>query len=350
MKQVVRLIGVLLAGGAVGFGLWKLMGALPIAVWITGLTVIPTLIGLEMSFRPPSTPRAKGVYRTLFGVWAVASCVVAFLQFKQAKPVIPRLPQIAIETFSGLPEGMANNPHLRLNRLLVRNVNEVSIENFCSRLQLPEPIWATVETNQPPGTAIGWRPLTTKVAVNGTGSRSVIGPSSSVNFIYSPACFFPAGNRAQLSGFCEGGSSTGVWELTIDRLPPRSVASMMFLTTNEGEATNYIAFVKTAFTNDGATISTAAQGTTNGSVIIHSFTLAFIVHTNKTINPNEDWRLGTNELRFSLEGLFQYAADGKPGTQHFLLPIALDEPSRRLSCLPVQPNDGKWKRVMIEFQ
>jgi hypothetical protein len=47
---------------------------------------------------------------------------------------VPSLPQVKIETLPGLPEGMTNDPRLRLNRLIVRNVNEVSIFGFCSRL------------------------------------------------------------------------------------------------------------------------------------------------------------------------------------------------------------------------
>ena len=75
-----------------------------------------------------------------------------------------------------------------------------------------------------------------------------------------------------------------------------------------------------------------------------------IVHTNKDVNKNEDWRLGTNELRFSFEGVYQYVAAGKLENQHFLVPIAHDVTTRKLSSLPVQPDDGRWKRVMIEFQ
>jgi hypothetical protein len=108
--------------------------------------------------------------------------------------------------------------------------------------------------------------------------------------------------------------------------------------------------VRTAFTNDGATIAATTQGTTTGSVILHNLTIAMIVHTNKVRNPKEDWRLGTNELRFSFEGLYQYQAAGKPANQHFLVPITFDAKSRKLSSLAIQPNDGKWKRVMIEFQ
>jgi hypothetical protein len=290
VKKIFRLVCVGALGSVVFFGLWRGSGSIPLAVWVTVLTVVPTIVGFEMTITPPTTARAKVVYRVVLGAWAVATCVLAFVQFRQTRPLIPRLPLITVETLSGLPEGLAGNPHLRLHRLQIRNANDVAIEDFCSRFQLPEPLFATVETNRPPGTAIGWRPLVTKTTVSGTGNRSVIGPSSSVNFVYSPACFFPVGNRAQLSGFCERGDSTGVWELTIDKLPPNGVGSLMFLTSDDGDATNYISFAKTAFTNDGATFAACTQGTPDGSVIMHSSVLMFIVHTNKVLDPK---RTGT---------------------------------------------------------
>jgi hypothetical protein len=350
VKKVLKLIGMVAVGIATGFVLWKVLGNVPIVLWTTILGIVPTLIGIEMTFMPPTTPKAKSIYRIIFGGWAIATCVLAYLQYKEGKPQIPNRPEMTLETFSGLPEGMPNDPHLRLHRLLIRNANSLPLENFCSRLQLPEPIIATIEINKLPGTEINWRPLTTKVTINGTGNRSEIGPSSSVNYVYSPPCFFPAGNKAQLTGFFDGSDKTGVWELTIDKLPPHGVASLMFLTSNDDDATNYTTFVKTAFTNSGATIITTTQGTTNGSVIIHNLTIAMIVQTNKVPNPKEDWRLGTNELRFFFEGQYHYQAAGKPEAQHFLLPLKFDEENRRLSSLASQPNDGKWKRVMIEFQ
>jgi len=285
-----------------------------------------------------------------FGVWFVASLVIGILQYRDGKPVVPNRPQITIETFSGLPEGLTGNSHLRFHRLLIRNNNPIPIESFCSRLQLPEPIFATLETNRPAGTALNWHPLQRKVTINGTGNREVLGPSSSVENVYDAPCFFPHGNKAQLSGYFANAEQTGVWELTIDKLPPYGVASLLFLTSNEGQATNYIDFVKTAFIYDGATIWSATQGTTNGAIIIHNIGLAMIVHTNKVINTNEDWHLGTNELRFSFEGDYQYAASEKLETQHFLMPIIHDPTTRRLSSPAVQPDDGRWKRVMVEFQ
>jgi hypothetical protein len=347
---VSKIFAVVIFGIALAFLLRKAFANIPLVVWVAILTVVPTLGGLEMSIRPPATPKAKFFWRAAFGIWGVAICLLVYLQFWQTRPIIPRLPDIVVETVSGLPEGMQSNPHLRLHRLAIRNANDIPIENFCSRLQLPEPVYATFETNLPPGTSIGWRPLTTKVTINGSGSRSTLGPASSVNYLHSQPCFFPAGNRAQLSSYNDGNEMTGVWELTIDKLPPHGVASIMFLTSSSVEATGYLSFVKTAFTNDGATLSASTEGTTNGGFIMHNLTVALIVHTNKVINPKEDWHLGTNELRFSVEGIYQFAAEGKPGTRHFLVPLAFNEEQHTLASLAIQPDDGKWKRVMMEYQ
>lgn len=350
VKKTIKLAGVVVIGAAVGFMLWKMLGSVPIILWAAVLGVIPTLIGIEMTFKPPATPKAKGIYRIIFGIWAIATCVLAYLQYKRDEPQIPNLPQITIETFPGLPEGMTNNVHFRFNRLSIRNANDVAFENLCSRLQLPEPIYQTMETDSPPGTVIDWHPIITKATISGTGTHSVLGPNSTAHFVYSPPCFFPEGNKAQLTGFFDNGEKTGIWELTADKLPPHGVVSLLFLTSNDDNETNYITFVKTAFTNDGAHFETTMQRTADGSVDTRSLIIAMIVHTNKVPIPNEDWHLGSDELRFSFEGLYQYPAAGKLGTQHFLLPLAFDAKSRALSSLPIQPNDGKWKRVTIEFQ
>lgn len=350
MKSVSRWIGLAVLGGAVGLGLWKLLAGIPLLLWATILSAIPTLVGLQMTFTPPVTTRARRVYSGIFGVWFIASVVIGILQYRDAKPFVPSRPQIAIETFSGLPEGFVGNPHLRLHRLELRNNNPIPIESFCSRLQLPEPIIVTLETNQPPGAALTWHPLQRRVTIVGTGDRSVLGASSSAEFIFDTPCFFPRGNKAQLSGYFANAEPTGVWELTIDKVPPHGVISLLFITSTAAEATNYIEFVKTAFTNDGATVWSTVQGTTNGAVIVHNVGIAMIVNTNKSATTNANWRLGTNELRFSLEGNYQYSAAGKLESQHFLMPIVHDAIIRKLSSLPVQPDDGHWKRVLIEFQ
>lgn len=132
MKKTIKLAGVVVIGAAVGFMLWKMLGSVPIILWAAVLGVIPTLIGIEMTFKPPATPKAKGIYRIIFGIWAIATCVLAYLQYKRDEPQIPNLPQITIETFPGLPEGMTNNVHFRFNRLSIRNANDVAFKVFAA--------------------------------------------------------------------------------------------------------------------------------------------------------------------------------------------------------------------------
>jgi hypothetical protein len=151
-------------------------------------------------------------------------------------------------------------------------------------------------------------------------------------------------------GFSRFGEKTGVWELTIDRLPPRAAASVTFLTFDEHDATNYISLANTEFRTNGASISMSAQGTTNGEVMLHNLTTTLIVNTGKVINTSKDWRLGTNELRFSYEGEYWYPQEGKSGSQHFLVPLVFESTDRKISSLPARPNDGGWRRVILEFQ
>jgi hypothetical protein len=234
---------------------------------------------------------------------------------------IPALPLITIETLDGLPPECTNNQHLRLHRLTVRNPGDASIENFCSRLQLPEAISQTIETNTTVGAVIGWRPLIDKIIVKGTGGRTEgglwIGPTSKVTFVEHEMAFFPKYAKGEKMSLSRAGDLTGVWELTIDRLPPSSHASISFLTSNGPEGTNYLELA---------------------SVPLWS------------IAPNPQTTPDTNELRFSLEGEYQYPAEGKPGKQHFLVPIKLDADQRVLTSLPIQADNGQWHTVTLLFQ
>lgn len=143
---------------------------------------------------------------------------------------------------------------------------------------------------------------------------------------------------------------TGVWQLAIDKLPPHALVSLWFLTSDEGDATNYIALASTVFQTNGATIRTVTQGTTNGEIMLHSLTLTLIVQTNKVIDPKADWHLGTNELRFSFEGSYQYQLGEKRAEQYFLVPCSFDTNGRSISSLPIQSNAGRWRRVIIGYQ
>jgi hypothetical protein len=269
-------------------------------------------------------------------------------QYHLQHPKVPFI-EIAIQTIPGLPEGIQNNSHLRYHRILIQNPNQVEIGNFYGRLQLPEPIDTVIDTNIPPGVSINVEPILTRFSIIGTGNRKLLGPASTLRPLYPPAHFFP-GNRAQLTRYSDGSEATGVWQFSIDKLPPQSAVILSFLTSNEGDATNYIDLANYEFKTNGATISTTIQGTTNGNVLLHNLTIAMIVHTNKVIEPNEDWHLGTNELRFYFEGFYQYPTGEQLGNQQFLVPFVFDTNNRTISSLPIQKEDGKWRRVTIEYQ
>lgn len=234
---------------------------------------------------------------------------------------IPGLPQITLETLDGLPPECANNPHLRLHRLVVRNGSDANIETFCSRLQLPEPISQTIETNATIGAIVGWRPLVDKIIVKGTGGRTEggfwIGPTSKLTFVEQSMAFFPKYAKGEKGTTSRAGDITGVWELTVDRLPPGGHVSISFLSSNATEGTNFIDLA---------------------SVPLWS------------IPPNPQTTPDTNELRYSFEGEYQYRAESKPGRQHFLVPITFDANQRVLSSLPIQADNGHWRTVTLVFQ
>lgn len=241
------------------------------------------------------------------------------------------------------------NTNLRYHILEIRNPNDVEVDNFISRFQFPEPISSTIDTDLPPGTVIGWQPILTRYSITGIGSKSFLGPNSSRNILL-PVTYFFSGNRGQLTGYSDGGDRTGIWQLTINKLPSHGVVSISFLTDNEGDSTNYIALANTEFKTNGAAISTTMRGDGKGGSIIMNFTMAIIINTNYAVNPNEDWHFGTNWLQFYFEGLYQYPAAGNPGSQNFLVPFIFDANDRTISSMPIQARDGKWRRVTIEYQ
>jgi hypothetical protein len=85
-------------------------------------------------------------------------------------------------------------------------------------------------------------------------------------------------------------------------------------------------------------------------VMLHDCTIALIVNTNKIVKTNEDWHLGTNELRFMVEGTYQYREANRLDDQFFLVPLMFDATNRSISSLPIQRETGKWRVVMMEYQ
>ncbi len=232
------------------------------------------------------------------------------------------LPLIRIETLEGLPEGMTNDPNIRFNRLFVRNIGEFDINNLCSRLQLPEAIVSILQTNVSAGTLFGWRPLLDRLSVSGTGGRTEgglwIGPTSAVHFVETTPCFYyPGKARGQLGTVSRAGDFTGVWELTFDKLPPKGMVDILFLTSIAGRGSNYAGFC---------------------SVPLWASP------------PNPQSVPDTNEMRFFLEGEYRFQTDGNIAKQAFFVPIQFDSLQRRFSSLPTQHDISQWHPVTLLFQ
>ena len=245
---------------------------------------------------------------------------------------VPNLPYIKIETLNGLPiDGLpnreTNKQYLKLHRVRIRNVGEVEIDNFRSRLQIPEPIISTKEINQSIGTLVGWRSLKIEILTTGTAGRTAggmwLGPASTNYFLYPEMAFnpytapFPSdkGYRGQEVMIAGSGEVSGIWELTIDKLPPFGYASVLFFTSDSDAVTNYTKFADTPLWASPPNPSTIAD---------------------------------TNELRFYLEGEYQFQALNKPQKQYFLVPISFDAQSRKISSSEIQTNITHWHPVIIE--
>jgi hypothetical protein len=233
----------------------------------------------------------------------------------------PQSPHITIETLTGLPPEFDNNPNLRLNRLQLRNTSAVQMDNFCSRLQLPEPIAGTIETNLTVGSALGWRPILDKLLVHGTGGRTQgglwIGPTSAVLYADTPICFFPKDVRGQLGGLSREGDLTGIWELTVDKLPPGGLLSLLFITSAAPEAINYMALANTA-----------------------------LWQSPPHPSPTPD----TNELRHFFEGEYQYNTSQKPAKRYFFVPIMYNTVERKFHSRAAQAEVGAWHPVNLVYQ
>jgi hypothetical protein len=283
------------------------------------LTYWPALAG--------SGNKSKGISTGIVVLIILVVCVplVAWFLNKEWKrmdqPVLS-LPRIVLESLSGLPEGMTNDPNLRLHRLFVQNTDEVGIENFVSRLQLPEPVLTTIETNKAAGAAIGWRPLLDKLTVLGTGGRSEgglwISPTSSVHFVAPQEAFVYSGPlRSQLGTISKPGDITGIWELTIDKLPANGFVEMLFVTSIAPQGKNYAVFANMPFPQN---ISDGHQ------------------------TPD------TNELRFYLEGQCQHPRDTRLYRQQFFVPFDFNPVNRKVSSKEVRRDIGKWNPVALTFQ
>jgi hypothetical protein len=298
-----------------------------LAIAIVNLFI--AILATHVSLFQPEEQRAKRLWRTiLIGLALLAFCLAGRqLQLdareKRNRYPVPSLPLVSLTTLDGLPNSITNDrPNIRMHRIRIANFTDVTLDNFVSRLQLPEPIVTTTQTNLPPGTVIDWRPVVVDMVFQGTGGRSDtgfwIGPTSKVHFVYPYRRFYPPPKRQIKMEYSGAGDVTGVWELAVDSIPPRSALEIKFLTSSATNAQNYLRFANEPFWKSYA----------------------------KQVNqmPMED----TNELNFYFEGEYQYPADGKPGRQQFFVPLVFAEAERKISSLATHTNSGQWNVVFFE--
>jgi hypothetical protein len=134
-------------------------------------------------------------------------------------------------------------------------------------------------------------------------------------------CFDPGEIRSLEAVGGKAGDITGVWELSIDKLPPSGFVRIYFFTSNGSDATNYISL---------------ASGN-----LMASF-----------INPSEAGFLvkpDPNQLFFYWEGEFQFITGGKFEKRRFFVPLTRNEAQRRFQGLAVQSGRGRWLPVTLNF-
>jgi hypothetical protein len=102
--------------------------------------------------------------------------------------------------------------------------------------------------------------------------------------------------------------------------------------------------VNTEFVTNGAQVRAVVQGTSNGASIIHDLSVT------ATLNNNTNYHFGTNALKFSIEGRFQYQERDKVIDQRFLVPLTYEPRTRSVKVAPVRATDGHWRRIILEFQ
>ena len=310
-------------------------------------------VGVVWTYLSHAVPHCGSTFKKISSLFIVVGLawpmwMATHNQYLKQHPKTPML-TIVVATLPGMPENFSYDPRLKYHQIQIANYSGTEIDNFRARLQLPEPIKTNLEIVSSPGMSIEWRPLLTKFTVTGVGNHKFLGPQSMLHQALPQFLSMPWDNAAQLTRISDSGDMTGVWELEIDKLPPGSQSEISFITTDEGDATNYISLANYEFKTNGGTVAVSLQGTTNGGVLLHDLTMAMIVQTNASIS-NQDWHLGTNELRFSLDGWYDYTARDKLQSLHFLVPFIFDPTNRALSSRPIQVGTANWKLVRMEYQ
>jgi hypothetical protein len=235
-------------------------------------------------------------------------------QYQLEHPKAPNLPQIALDTINGYPFGTQPNPNLRWNNLSIRNASDVDIFNLRCRLQLPEAIVETSPVNKMAGVNVEWSPeFINPIVVSGTVSRGSnggisLGGHSAIETPINGSQFnrpYKHGTMSIFSGAeTGGGNATGIWELNLDRLPSNYSVNVEFITSST--ETNY-----------------------NGIWFSPNYT--------------------NSDMRFYLEGEYQFKSNTVMVSQYFFSPITFDEGQRKLSISETRKDFGTNTLVIMQF-
>lgn len=292
--------------------------------WIISIAIYFGLLILAIwSFLSHAAPH-RGVNYRLFGVliYIILLSGMGYYgtkhQYIRDHPKTPSPPQIMLDTMNGYPFGTQPEPSLRWNTLLVRNTSDIDIYDFSSRIQLPEAIIETGPIDKTVGINAEWRPFVVNPIVSaGTVSRDSNGGVSfgghSVLLTPIPMDGFSGemqhGKMVQMEGEeTGGGNATGIWDLSVDKLPPNGYAAVTFITSNT--QTNYNNFA-------------------GGGIP----------------NPHR----ATNELRYYLDGEYYFRINNQPNSRFFIVPIIFDRDKRSISLSALQTNVGNFTLVKLQF-
>lgn len=204
--------------------------------------------------------------------------------------ILPSLPRISLVTLAGrsIPDvpgtiTARDCEDTREHSLKIENVADVTILTVDARVQLPEPIIQNFGRHKPAGVDAVWQPvrLQTVALIKGGGSVTR--------------------NRPPLP--------TNVYQLQIDRIPPKQHVDIGFVTSAAIHDKHDIAFDRGTFA-------------------------------------------GTNDppyLRDYIDGTFQFEYQGAMLTKRFFAPIAEDKDNRQLTILEVREDFGEWKPLTLTF-
>jgi hypothetical protein len=227
-------------------------------------------------------------------------------------PLTIVVPQLTIATREGLP--LSDFPDLivsaemtqtlRRHSLLVVNLNEVELQNFVVRFQLPEPvIESLIIESRPAGVEISWNACRMSLFLVGEGASAKPLPGGGAQITTAPR----AGASAGISGGGEVCSPdmnnknmapTGIYQLQIERIPASATIQLGFLTSNDPK----------------------------------NFYLE--------ITKNES---DLTSLRYFGDGTYQLVSDGRQVTRPIFVELSFDPNIRAITSLPSSGERGKRK-------